>query len=356
MGGLRHLAALALATGCHFATNPVQDGASGDAVTDDGSPLCFGNSLERVCLARMPTGVFEVGSAVAINTDASQMCEPLTSSTVDACVIAGMTVDVDDRLTAVGSRPLVLLSLTHLVIGPTGYVDASSSHLGMPIGSGANPALCPPLGLSTGGAGGAGGSFTGRGGTGGAGTLGMGGVPAPPSSATMLRGGCSGGVGSGQIGASAGAGGGAVDLIAGEALMIGGIVDASGAGGSGGAGAAGGGGGAGSGGMIGLVAKQVQITASAQLFANGGGGGGAGTDSMAGGSGADPTMATVPAPGGISVSGSGGDGSAGQAVDGADGSPGSPAGGGGGGGAGVIALDTPSLALSGTVSPGLTRN
>jgi len=349
MGGLASVVPLVLVAGCQFAkADPVSDGGDDGAGGDSPQGLCFGGAIERVCLVALPTMPVSIADDQRIDTGSSPLCVPVVSATVDACVVAGASIDISGNLTGVGSRPLVLVSLSHVSV--IGRVDVSSRLAGT--GAGANGTHCragtPPA--QTGG--GAGGSFGGPGGGGGSGN-GPGGISASAEAvAAPLRGGCAG---QSLNPAAETAGGGAVDFIAAGTIEIRGVVDASGAGGSGGSAGDFGGAGGGSGGTIAFDAPMVVLDTGAQVFANGGGGGGGGTDTQPGTVGSDPTQPTQPAPGGAGGGnqGTGGDGSAGATLNGSIGSNGAGAGGGGGGGAGMIGIDTPSLSSTAAVSPSL---
>jgi hypothetical protein len=178
-------------------------------------------------------------------------------------------------------------------------VDSLSvaSRRGEPDGAGANFARCSDAqpGVAAvfmeGGGGGAGGSFQTAGGGGGRGNgNNVGGMPGSVEPTMgFVRGGCRGANGGAsasplEFDAFGGSGGGAMYLLAGDSIVIEGVLDASGAGGSagtqgddtdtntGGAGGAGGG----SGGLIALDAPMIVVEAGGRLVANGGGGGGGG--------------------------------------------------------------------------------
>jgi hypothetical protein len=337
------------------------DPSDGKIDPPDDDPTCFGTAIVEICLADTPTEPVDL-TTQTIDSDTSPACVVYTSATdTIACVIAATALTVSGTVVATGSRPLVLVAATTIEV--TGTIDVSSQRMRDPpweprIGAGGNSSACSGGssamgGILTGG-GGRGGSFGGVGGTGGAGGAGgQGGVGAPAVSPTSLRGGCRGGRG-GLEGSDAGPGGGAMFLVAKEAIAIHGTLNASGAG----AGYRGmavkrsGGGGGGSGGMIGLDAPRVTITNGARVFANGGGGaegqtfyvGASGTESSA--------PATAAAGGGMyPIAGDGGSGSSGTALDGGRGADAEQdGGGGGGGGAGVIKIYPPQTTSS-NVSP-----
>lgn len=341
--------------------HPGRDGGVDPAIdaTDAASFACFGSGLGRVCLFDEPTQVLTAGTTSLLDTDTSPFCmayvgEP-SASAAPWCVIAGSSVTIDHPVDVTGSRPLVIVSSTTMEV--TAKLDAAS-HRGGTTGPGANGAMCPVLAAAATEDGGAGGSFGGRGGAGG--DSGSGGSPAAgPVVPTALRGGCAGGNAHAVFvggGAKAGAGGGAVYLIARTSIDItaSAVIDASGAGGDGASisNGGGGGGGGGSGGLVGLDAPAITIAGA--VFANGGGGGGgsrAGNGSATNGE--DPQMPLMAARGGspgCGPCGRGGDGSVGTMRTGIDGSSTINSGGGGGGGAGVI-LIVPLQAVGGTLSP-----
>jgi hypothetical protein len=333
----RWLVFVVLASGCRqlwglSATPGLESDAAIDAPVDIASelpPNCYGSfGSMPYCLGSAPVNDFKITALTTIDTGDAQAC---TKVIADQCVIAARSIEIDARFAPTGSRPLVMIATTSIVISALGMLDVAS-HAGT-TGPGSNAADCgAPMGPGMGG-GGAGGSFAARGGNGGNGELGNGGgaavASAPPRD---LRGGCAGGIGEINGGAP-GDGGGAVYLIAND-MRIDGQLDASGAGGGGAKTNPRGGGGGGSGGMIVLEAAVFEI-ASGVIFANGGGGGGASGNNNAGIDGSDPA-GVMAAPGGNGANA--GDGGAGSS--GADGTNGQSsaltAGGGGGGGAGVI--------------------
>ena len=327
-----------------------QTGSGSDASIDVpiDAQLCFGNAPFAICLAAAPTAPLPISSTMTINTDTSSMCVATTSGGANYCVVAATSIAITAKLRGVGSKPLVLIAADSITVSTTsGQIDVAS-HRGDPDrGAGANPTVCvagTPPGTR---AGGAGGSFTGKGGKGGnAAGGGTGGQAADgTTSITTLRGGCAGQDGDGGGKGVGGRGGGAVYLIAGNRIDIGGSgIDAAGEGGSQGtpnAGASSGAGGGGAGGMIGFDA--LTITCNTLILANGGGGGEGSGEATPGGTGSDPSE-TDPAPGGSGnqIGGNGGPGSSGTAAGpGGDASNGSSAGGsdgGGGGGGGAAGL------------------
>jgi hypothetical protein len=329
-----------------------------DAGTDapPDAQLCFGTGLVRICLQTPPTAPLTISTSTMIDTDSSSMCAPIASGG-NYCVLAATTISVEALLRATGSRPLVLVASDSIAVSNT--IDVGSHRGASPeTGAGADPATCA-AGTSPGtSGGGAGGTFAGIGGTGGSATTGTGGTPALAPALTELQGGCAGQDGQDDQDAAKGVrghGGGAVFLIAGNTIDVGGGINAAGEGGSGGARNDSGGGGGGSGGMIGFDAPTIR--GSGLILANGGGGGGGSNSNNSGGAGSDPSGITA-APGGKGVVNIGGDGGAGSAglpagpgVNGANDAI-NDTGGGGGGGGGAGLVKAPATANLGTqVSP-----
>ena len=340
-----------LAVGCGFRVEPAQlgDAAVPDGEADarvegpDAALPCFGvpGGLVRVCLTTPAPPRFEVGTTTVLDTDAPSCAVVTGAGTDGACVIVAQQIQISQRLTATGSRPLVLVA-DEITVTATGVLDLASRRDETP-GAGANAAACGASGNVGTGGGGPGGSFTGRGGGGGGSSGGSSALATPTP--TTLRGGCPGTKGFGAIsGGAGGPGGGAVYLIASTTITVAGTINASGAGGTGGGPSAnGGGGGGGSGGMIVLDAPAIAITGA--VFANGAGGG-EGADGPRGMPGQDPPDATTLPRGGLGGNtngGEGGDGTVGATRTGdAGGGPygffADEGGGGGGGGAGYIQL------------------
>lgn len=317
-----------------------------DAALPDSDPNagCFGSGFVTVCPVQPSEPALVLDVDETIDTDVDVRCAALLPPGVtDVCALVAPQIRVMAAITAIGQRPLVLVA-SNLVL--EGSISVASSAAGR-IGAAANPA-CSGGTAPSGGGGGAGGSYRGTGGSGGAAG---GGTPAPATpDPQMLRGGCSGGTGGGTNGGAGGNGGGVVYLI-GDSIMIGGTINASGAGGSGVMGLNGGGGGGGAGGMIGLDATSLVITMDARVFANGGGGGGAASFLGSGAAGADPAEPLAAADGGSS-SGGGIGGSGAIATSAATGGGGAGANGGGGGGAcGVIKLFAQQQTIAGQISP-----
>lgn len=362
------LATVALG-GCGFSSAALAIDAQGDtsipvdaaidAPADTAATkLCLG-TFQQVCVAAPQTTLTLMSQTISTSsTSGSALCAAVYMPTpgIDACVIAAQSITIPsgNLVTVTGSRPLILIASTAITI--TGTLDAAS-HRGLPAGPGADLGPCPTTmtspTTSQQGGGGWGGTLGAAGGNGGSSPGGaVGGIAGARIATSMFTGGCPGGNGassaSGALGGAGAHGGGAVAMLAGQAILIDGIVNASGAGAAGGKPAAGGGGG-GSGGMIVLEAPSVKVPG--QCFANGGGGGEAGASS--GRDGAIGRESTAPDRAGSGGRGStiGGDGGNGSfaatgAMSGDSGSarvnpPDAGGGGGGGGGAGFIHVVSP---------------
>lgn len=360
------------------------DGAAIDAAGDgDGAPPTDATvttdarcrlGFVDLCGAGAAGPALTVSVATTIDTDTDPRCATLAQpGGPDACLVwvASVSIGVGARLTATGSRPLVIAAAGDLVVD--GVVDVSSRR-GQARGAGAATECATPRAPENdagGAAGGAGGSFGSVGGAGGTGdtdqSLGgdgtaLGGLPGSALAVLpFARGGCRGQEG-GAEGASGGQGGtggdpgGAVVLAAFGAVRVTatGQVLAGGAGGGGGQVQAGGGGG-GSGGYIGLEGASLEIAGA--LAANGGGGGGGGArvngSPVSGGPGADGGLGGVVAAGGTpAFDAGGGTGAAGAIVAGA-GASSIVGAGGGGGGVGAIAVRG-AISGAGSISPAPT--
>ena len=334
----RWLVMLVLTCGCRqlwgLGNTPelaIDASGSDDASDAVDATLCFGSFGDApYCLDAAPQQAFTVTSSMPLDTQGPS-CLPQFAN---ACVLAASTIEIEQKLSVTGSRPLVLISTGELRVTASGMIDAAS-HRGGNRGPAANDTACDG-GHPPGEEGGAqGGSFGGTGGPGGNG-LDPGGTPGATAVPTSLRGGCPGTTG-GSGGGSGGDGGGAIYLIAATQILISGPVDASGAGASGSAGNVRGGGGGGSGGMIVIETPLITID-TGRVFANGGGGGGGSSLLGAGSFGADPSdNGSAQGGQGGSGAGSGGGGSGLGIQNGGGGfSSGTDGGGGGGGGAGVV--------------------
>lgn len=323
------------------------------------------------CVASAVQPALTLDSASTLDTDTDPRCSLMAQPDGPVlCVIhvSSFSLTKPGRLTATGSRPLVIASPGNIKID--GVLDVSSRAGGV-TGAGASTApSCPatlPVEGNGGGGGGAGGSFGSTGGAGGAGDTdqlacaGMtcrGGVAAPAFAVSAIFSGCAGQAGGGDTatpGGQGGASGGGIYLLTSGSIEITGTIAAGGAGGRSGpaAGAGGnGGGGGGAGGLIVLHGASINVTSTAIVAANGGGGG-EGAVQAPGMIGADGNANASAAPGGTGQQPDGGDGGSGGAGTMTTGSTGMVArggGGGGGGGAGVIRVVGP-LTSMGIVSP-----
>jgi len=382
------LVALGALTGCQVIfgvdhVHLVDSGTDATKIYLDAPPpgtLCAGQASSplHICAPEATLQGVTYSTDVTIDTDVDAMCTTVAAATGmqgELCevIATDLTIEGGARLTAAGSRPLVLVAMGTLTIA--GTVDVSSHRTPDTRGAGADDASCDvrngPVqasGTSTSG-GGAGGSFGSLGGAGGAPADGVALMPSlgVGQGLALVRGGCRGGAGgtdhSGHT-AVGGHSGGAVYLMAGTSVVITGAVLANGAAGAGGAstiatdyagGAAGG-----SGGLIMLDTPSLSL--SGVLMANGGGGGaGCSDNASAGNPGAEPKggMPGVPAAGGGTTGdGTGGAGGAG-ATDSLPGPGGfgdpagslhTGAGGGGGGGKGIIRVFG-SAPVGGTIVP-----
>lgn len=334
---------------CEYENTPI-DGAidvtddlavDSNVITPD-ARTCFGSGLATICLATLPTTTRTLTNA--INTETDPLCEVYTGTDLNRfCVISGTSISISS-LSAVGTKPLVLIA-TSGTISVSGSLAVASHRVGAIRGAGGNATQCVAGTAASAGQGGPGGSFGGKGGKGGNGEQG-GTLPtsANATTPTILRGGCRGVNGSGAAG---GNGGGAVYLIATTSISVTGSINASGAAGARSVANEEGGGGGGSGGMIALEAPSISVTGS--LFANGAGAGPGNDESTEA---QEPAAALTIAKGGDDTSdnGDGGDGSVGGTLDGTAGGTGGDGGGGGGGGAGIIRLFPPQN-IVGAASP-----
>ena len=314
------------------------DGASGDghadAAGDGTADAAAGTQVCSAHIAQACVGPPQSGITLSDPIDTT-LCTNGTLIDSDLyCLIAADSITVLTHVHVKGSRPLVLAATT---IDISDHLDASSEVGGARVGAGSGR-ICPAgTQLPTAASGGAGGSFGTPGGNGGTGgSNGTGGI-AEPAFVSIVTGGCPGQRGANAPIASAGPGGGALWIFAGQQLMITGTVEANGGGGEGGsASAVGGGGGGGSGGLIGLESPSIVVT-GAMLAANGGGGGGGSVAGFAGGNGNDGAFTSAALGGSgqmkTEIGGNGGNGAfMGNTVT--SGTSGTTGGGGGGGGGG----------------------
>lgn len=221
------------------------------------------------------------GQVVTIDTSGPCSEVRVQSGAPDLCVLRYGQITISGTLKAQGSRALALLATGNLLVD--GTVDVSA------IGGGAGASTT------------VGGGF---------GTAGGSGAPAFGNATLVpLTGGSPGTTVGGAYCGNGGRAGGGLELVACGAVTISGLVSAGGAGG------------AGSGGGVLVEGSAVTITGS--IFANGGGGGGGGFESnveifpLMGSGGAQATLSTAAAPGGMGAfsdcegqSGLGGDGGA----------------------------------------------
>jgi hypothetical protein len=335
------------------------DGSMSDAPSGQ---ACYGTGMVQVCLAAQPTTPLPISSPMTIDTTSSPMCAVTVSGGSGYCVLAATTITIEATLRATGTRPLVLVAADS-ISAPMSIDVSSHRQPTESIGAGGDLAGCnagtpPSTGTGTSG-GGAGGSFIGAGGNGGLGAGaggGNGGVHGTaPGIGTVLRGGCPGQDGAGSSRGAGGHGGGAVFLIAGNIINVGGTINAGGEGGAPGVSNASGGGGGGAGGLIGFDAPTIMVTGV--LIANGGGGAEGAGNTTSGNPGGD-AVSTNAAPGGSNGTATGGDGGSGSAGaaggPGANGLDGNSSGGGGGGGGAAGLIKGPPASLGNNVSPAAT--
>jgi hypothetical protein len=364
---MRALAWIGVLAGCSFhgasdvLIDAAGDNGGSDALVDaaldaqlvvaSDARFCLGSGLIQVCLDAEPTTTMALSGTLSTQ---SAGCLVITQADGrEVCVIAHRMITVGSVLTVTGTRPLVLLASQTITVS-AGGIDVSTVRNPARVGAGADWAGCPSevsaaVDNVSGGGGGGGGSFGTAGGAGGIGNFQQavqapGGMPPAAQLPAVVRAGCPGGNGgNGTIANSsgiAGHSGGALYLLAGTQITVGGALLANGEGGGGG-GEDGGGAGGGAGGLIGLEAPM--ITVSALVAANGGGGGEGGDANITlgdpGNPGADGIATiTTPAAGGSgppAVAGDGGDGAV-AALPAGPGANQSAGGGGGGGATGVI--------------------
>jgi hypothetical protein len=311
----------------------------------------------NLVLSEMGTHVFNTDTGMLVSpggVSSTPTNVPIGGAT--ALVVGRLEVGINVRLRGVGSRPLIIVSWSDILVN--GHIDVGSNALDGD-GAGANSSLCSIAGdgesLNTGGGGGGGGGFGSVGGDGGAGDGGTsaGGLKGTElTGALTLRGGCpggAGGIGDEEIigNGLGGSGSGAVFLSARNSIEIVALVTAGGQGGLGAFDNRSAGGGGGSGGLIGFESPQVTFGNLSSVAANGGGGGGGGnrgTQLEAG----DPGffLEDQPAAGGLgddNPPGNGGDGGYLGVIDGQVGDEGGRGGGGGGGGVGYIKVISPNF-------------
>lgn len=266
---------------------PTDDVMRIDAPTD-GAPVdnppgsvCFGRGtgtgpgLLRICHPSSPA-LGALTLAPLINTDSNQLCEPVSQGPAlpGLCVLYAENISFTGRVRAEGSRALVLVASQGIVVD--GTFDVGRVTKGVNAAPGADSAVCiqpqAPTGSNGGAGGGAGGTAQGSGGNGGNAGFNTAGRASMPQPLNGVRGGCSGGEGLLDTApCSAGSGGGAVYLIAGNGITFtaNGRIDASGGGATSGDGSGCGGG---SGGLIGIDTPSISVNSGASLMARGGDG------------------------------------------------------------------------------------
>jgi hypothetical protein len=369
--GLACLAGLVAPSGCSSSTSA---GSHGDDAGPSAQDLGFSPSngiaeaLRNVDWSSVPDiDVTQTDENAGLDCGINTGCVSVTATQSDGSTIQiyaanSWKVEPTGILHIDDKTPVVLVAFDTITV--LGRIDASATSMTTVAGGFAGAAAGPGVGgagvegsMGSYGTGAGGASYCGLGGAGGQATAASGGPGKTYGSPTLipLMGGSAGGVGD----LFSGAGGGAIQLVAGTSISVGapGIISAGGGGGYDGSGAgdyaasAGGSGGA-------LLLEAPAVTVEGLLEANGGGGGG-GLDGPSIAS--DATPASIAAAGGApGTTGVGGAGSAGTTVNGGDGAvgdpptgPGDTAPGAGGGGAGYIRINTSSASatLSGTLSP-----
>jgi hypothetical protein len=337
-----------------------------------GSCTTFSSQLDTCGL---PSGDLMLTQTTTFNTDTRQL-SPAPAGSYDtrqfntqgdrvAAIVAGNVVLADGvQLRAIGSLPFAIVASGRVTLGPGAAIDVSDGGAGALVGC-SDPAMAGVTNTD-GGGGGGGGGYGGAGGNGGTGGDGaaMGGEGS--TSSGMPRGpqggcpGARGGAGSQlAMGGTGGHGGGALYIVAKDAIELdeGAVLNAAGGGGGGGPAGdnleahGGGGGGGGTGGMIFVEAPRV-LGPAATIAANGGGGGEGGDDDSAGRPGDAGKTANGAAEGGKGGSdgGDGGKGGAAGNAEGEDVGANDFGGGGGGGGVGYIRIRTGAVNVK-TISP-----
>lgn len=270
------------------------------------------------------------------------------------------SLEINGTVQVVGARPLQIVSLSTISI--VGVLEVGGALVTNAAGAN-DPVLCadgagsPGEDDNNGAAGGGGGGFGQPGARGENGDVDEGdsiGGDGGESASVSFRGGCPGGRGGDAdagTGGAGGRGGGAVHLVARQAITLAddAFISAGGGGGAPGVNrsdAAGGGGG--SGGYVGIEAMTIELGDTSFIGSNGGGGGG-GTSTSDNGetAGAAGNPSAIPAAGGDGARSNGDDGGGDGGDGGAIGAPAlepdsNPVGasGGGGGGVGIIVVGT----------------
>lgn len=284
-----------------------------------------------------------------------------TSNGIAIWSVGAFTLQSGNRLTVIGSQPLVVVASSTVEID--GHIDASGSNTtpgpgGFAVASGTGKGVDGmKVGATASGAGGGGNATIGGSGGTNMSVPGGAGGPADNADGAKLLGGSGGGNGgfgtalcSDPTRGRGGVGGGAIQFSAVGGISISGTFDLGGGGGSGGCannGSAddyrGGGGGGAAGSIVFESATSVQVNSFAAIVAAGGGGGEGGENNANGMDGfpgqADPAGIAF---GGVGSGGSGGNG--GRASNGSAFTPfgglGNASGGGGGGSAGRVFFGT----------------
>ena len=334
-----------------------------DSLPPNDGRVCIGHYM-TVCPSVSDSHTFDVATTIDTTNDSRCVVIAGAQNYPEVCVIGGLAINVNAPVTVTGSRALVFAAIGAITVTQSGVIDASSTRIAtLRRGPAANASIllgCTPtngdsqMTSGNGGAGGgAGGSF---GGTGGAGGMSDKGTSVNPNAAVgptppALRGGCAGAFGGESANANSkgapGDSGGALLLVAGNAITINGVVMANGGGGGGAPsntlGENAGGGGGGSGGMIVLDATTISALSPGIVAAEGAGGGGGGQGSVHGDPGGEWTSSNrTAAPAGGAGGGAAGSGGRGTVLTIVDAGPGGPfdgniggGAGGGGGGAGL---------------------
>ncbi|MFT3698142.1 MAG: hypothetical protein QM831_33685 [Kofleriaceae bacterium] len=333
------------------APTAIGDGAAstgGDGpVTLDASSgaLCFGRAEVGIMPICIDTPVMDLDLGANLQTNTDSRC----GDQDDACVVIGKSVKLDG-LTAVGTKPLIVIGTESVTIA--GLVDVSTPNQAIVgnqgAGAGVNACMASGGGQTTSGGGG-GGSFSTVGGNGGKGLQGTSGTAAATLGVTFHAGCSGGGSGGGMV--SGGFGGGAIAVFSSEiTLSANAQIRANGEGGGAGLKTVGmtayGGGGGGAGGFVLLDAATFSIDPSFVVFANGGGGGGGGGTSDDGIRGGVSTAYNVSALGGQGNPAKGGNGAASSLGAGAGENDSNSGGAGGGGGEGYVVLYGTSTAVT----------
>lgn len=359
---------------CETDNCQVPDGSATEVCVGDPAGL-----LPRTCFDPMPAPRTITAAMSPIETDLA--CDLPVVDHPKLCILAGESIVIEGVIKARGGRPLVLWSATTIELLDGAEIDVKSEQVAVneELAAGADDSTCPSLDGALNnlanpfvGAGGCGGGFGGAGGLGGDGARSP--VTVGPGCASMIqpldrvRGGCRGGHGGLSNAASelnGGSSGGAVYLMAGQTIVIRGVIDARGDQGlpaTGNPDRLPGGGGGGSGGLIAFDTPELVLDGAVLNALGGGGSSGMGLDPqnsalIQGLNGIEalldpPTPATRTA---ATISDNfGGAGTVGDGLDGGDAGGGQRGGGGGGaGGVGYIVLypGPPQPAISALVVP-----